>query len=362
MGSTSPDDFTDDTQLTAMFAFSWAFLLLIPWCAAVWRVVRSARTKGVVFASAQSRFTVLKPSFRQKLCRVLPLLFLAGALGLIVAAAGPRALLAREVRTSDAIAVMMAVDVSGSMRGLDLSEGKYDRTRLDVVKEVFRDFVAQRPGDLIGLVTFGGYASVRSPLTADHRALLHTLKGVSIPGEHGNLDDRGRPITQEELLTAIGDGLAVSLMRVKAAEPKTKVILLLSDGENNAGAVTPTEAAKAAAALGVRVYTVGVGSTGLAKVRVTNAFGQEVLADMQVALDEETLKKIAETTGAIYANVRDAGQLEAFLQQVAELETTRVERQIYSKYTSYAHGWLLGGGGTCLLAAALLTLWTRRPI
>lgn len=344
------------------FTFPWAFLLLLPWGVACWRVWRSARTKGVVFASAQQRFAQIKPSFRQRLCRGLPALFLFGALGLILAAAGPRSLLSREVRSSDAIAVMMAVDISGSMRGLDLSEGHYDRTRLDVVKQLFGEFVEAHPEDLIGLVTFGGYASVRSPLTADHRALLHTLKGVTIPGEQGNVDDRGRPITEDELQTAIGDGLAVSLLRLKDAAPKTKIVILLSDGENNAGAVSPTEAAKAAADLGVRVYTVGVGSTGLTKIRGKNFMGQDVLADVRMTLDEATLRAIAETTGALYANVRDPAQLEAFLEQVATLETTRVERQIYTRYASHVREWALLGGGCLIFAATLLTMWIRRPI
>jgi Ca-activated chloride channel family protein len=221
------------------FSTPWALLLLLPWMVAGWRIWRTARTKGILFASAQTRFAQMKPSWRQRLCRVLPALFLVGLLLLIVGAAGPRTLLSREVRSADALAVMMAVDISGSMRALDLSEGRDDLTRLDVVKRVFGDFVEQRPEDLIGLVSFGGYASVRSPLTADHRALLHTLEGVVIPGEKGAVDERGRPVTQDELMTAIGDGLAVSLMRVKDAEPKTKIIILLSDGESNAGAVTP---------------------------------------------------------------------------------------------------------------------------
>ncbi|MBQ9693642.1 MAG: VWA domain-containing protein [Kiritimatiellae bacterium] len=345
-----------------MFSTPWAFLLLLPWAVACWRIWRTARTKGVVFASAQRRFAGIKPSFRQRLCRLLPAFFLLGTLFLIVGAAGPRTLLSREVRSADALAVMMAMDISGSMRALDLSEGRNDVTRLDVVKQVFQKFVAARPEDLIGVVTFGGYASVRSPLTADHRALQHLLGGITIPGEKGDVDERGRPISQEELLTAIGDGLAVSLKRVKDAEPKTKIVILLSDGENNTGAVTPLEAAKAAAALGVRVYTIGVGSTGIAKVRATDVFGREVLGDMRTVLDEETLKKIAEISGAEYANVREPEQMEAFLQHIAELETTQVERQIYARYASQARPWLLSGVMCCLVAASLLTAWIRRPI
>ena len=344
------------------FSTPWAFLLLLPWTVAGWRVWRSKRTQGILFASAQTRFANIKPSLRQRLCRLLPALFLFGLLLLIVGAAGPRTLLSREVRSSDALAVMMAVDISGSMRALDLSEGRNDLTRLDVVKRVFSDFVEQRPEDLIGLVSFGGYASVRSPLTADHRALLHTLDGVYIPDDKGAVDERGRPVTQDELMTAIGDGLAVSVMRVKDAEPKTKIVILLSDGESNAGAVTPMEAAKAAAALGIRVYTIGAGSTGLAKVWTHDFAGRKVLENLRTSLDEETLKKIAEVTGGEYANVREPQQLEAFLKHIAALETTQVERQVYARYTSHAWGWLVGGGICCLVAVALLTAWTRRPI
>lgn len=344
------------------FAFPWVFLLLLPWAAAAWCALRQAKTRGTVFAAASARLGGERPSWRLRACRLLPFAFLAGVLGLIVAAAGPRGAVAREVRTADALAVMMAVDVSGSMRALDLSEGRNDATRLDVVKRLFRDFAKLRQDDLIGLVTFGGYASVRAPLTADHRALLHTLDGVEIPGENSGLDEKGRPISDDELLTAIGDGLAMCLLRLKDAEPKTKIVLLLSDGESNAGAVSPAEAAKAAAALGVRVYTVGVGATGPTKVRVRDAFGREALADAYMTLDEATLKSIAETTGGAYANVRSPQQLKDFLRRVSALETTRVERHVYVRYRSYARPWLAGGLTLCLCPAAMLVALLRRPI
>ncbi|MEG2724329.1 MAG: VWA domain-containing protein [Kiritimatiellia bacterium] len=344
------------------FAFPWAFLLLLPWLVVAWRMLRPARSRGTVFAAASQRFGAISRTWRYVLCRVLPILFLFGSFALIVAAAGPRTLLSREIRSADALAVMMSVDVSGSMSGLDLSEGRNDVTRLSVVKETFRDFVSRRSEDLIGLVTFGGYASVRSPLTADHRALLHTLSGVEIPGENGGLDAKGRPISEDELMTAIGDGLAVSLLRLRDAEPKTKIVILLSDGESNVGAVTPQEATKIAASLGVRVYTLGVGSTGMTKVRATDAFGRSVLADVYMTLDEKTLKEIAETTGGTYANVRSPEQLERALKQISELETTRVERQIYIRYNEHARPWLLLGSLTLLVATTGLTLLLRRPL
>ncbi len=340
-----------------MFAFPWAFLLFLPWGWCCWRMLRRARTPGAVFASASTRFGAQRPTWRQWACRLLPWVACLGLASLIIGAAGPRTQLAREVQSADALAVMMAVDISGSMRALDLSEGRNDATRLDVVKRLFQQFVEVREEDLIGLVTFGGYASVRSPLTADHRALLHTLSGVEIPGEN---DDRFA--TEDELMTAIGDGLSVCLLRLKDAEPKTKVVILLSDGESNAGAVTPTEAAEAAKALGVRVYTIGAGSTGIAKVRATDRFGNTGLFDVQTVLDETTLREIAQTTGGIYANCRSPQQLADFLRRISELETTRVERRIFARYRSHARPWLLGGLLALGASAFALTILIRRPL
>lgn len=340
------------------FAFPWAFALLLPWGVAAWRMLRRARTQGVLFAAASMHFGARRPSWRQWICRGLPFAFLIGLLALIVAAAGPRRQLSREVKAVDALAVMMAVDVSGSMQALDLSEGGREETRLDVVKRVFRDFLERRPEDLIGLVTFGGYASVRAPLTADHRALAHTLAGVEIPGMRGDV----RGVSEDELMTAIGDGLSVALLRLKEAETKTKIVILLSDGESNAGAVLPMEAAEAAKKLGIRVYTIGVGSTGMAQMRVWNQWGNTDLVVTPVRLDEKTLQTIAEATGGDYANVRSQAQLEAFLRHIAELETTRLGRQVFTRYRTLARPWLMVGLGLTLLAALGMVQFIRRPL
>lgn len=333
------------------FACPWAFLLFLPWLAAAWRMLRRARMRGAPFAGASARFAGERPTWRQRLCAVLPIVFLLGAAALIVGAAGPRTTLGRQTRTADALAVMMAVDVSGSMEGLDLSEGRLDKTRLDVVKAQFRDFVEARPDDLIGLVAFGGYASVRAPLTADHGALLHVLSGLEIPRE-----------TEDEALTAIGDGLSVALLRLKDAEPSTKIVILLSDGVNNVGAVSPTQAAEAAKAQGVRVYTIGVGSNGPVPVRRRDVFGRERVFTVGMELDEATLRAIAETTGGRYANVRSPDALHAALDEISALETTRVERQTYLRHESHARPFLLAGGALCLLSALGLVIFLRRPL
>ena len=322
------------------FACPWAFLLFLPWLAAAWRMLRRARTRGAPFAGASARFAGERPTWRQRLCAVLPIVFLLGAAALIVGAAGPRTTLGRQTRTADALAVMMAVDVSGSMEGLDLSEGRLDKTRLDVVKAQFRDFVEARPDDLIGLVAFGGYASVRAPLTADH----------------------GPRETEDEALTAIGDGLSMALLRLKDAEPTTKIVILLSDGVSNVGAVSPTQAAEAAKAQGVRVYTIGVGSNGPVPVRGRDLFGRERIFTETMPLDEATLRTIAETTGGRYVNVRSPEALRAALDEISALETTRVERQTYLRHESHAWPFLLAGGALCLLSALGLVIFLRRPL
>ena len=178
------------------FATPLAFLLLLPWAAAVWFLYRTGRRTGVLFA-ATHRLPARTAGWRATAAALVPPLFLLGTLLLIIAAARPRTALSRARRSVNAIAIGMVVDVSGSMEALDLSPSQNEwKTRLEVVKETFAKFVEARPDDLIGLVTFGGYASTRTPLTADHRALVHVLKGLEIP--RSQTDAQGRPIDQEE--------------------------------------------------------------------------------------------------------------------------------------------------------------------
>lgn len=343
------------------FATPLAFLLLLPWAAAAWRLYRRGRVAGVLFAPTH-RLPTNTSGWRVVVARALPALFLLGALLLIVAAARPQTFLARERRDVNAIAIQMAVDLSGSMQALDLSErtpaGVVEQTRLDVVKATFARFIEKRPDDLIGLVTFGGYASTRSPLTADHRALLHVLKGVEIPTSQ--TDDQGRPVSQEELLTAIGDGLTTACARLVDAEPKTRIVVLLSDGESNTGLVQPDTAAEAAKKLGIRVYTIGVGSTGEAPFRTRDLFGRSVIGRANVTLDEAQLKRIAETTGARYFSVRDPDGLQQALDDINKLETTRVERQSYYRYNERFVWPLLAGALLVWLSLTLNMQTTRR--
>jgi Ca-activated chloride channel family protein len=340
------------------FATPLAFLLLLPWAAAAWRLYRTGRRAGVLFAPA-SRLPARTAGWRVGVARVLPALFLLASLLLIIAAARPRSTLARERRSVNAIAIGMVVDVSGSMEALDLTPaGKPYQTRLDVVKDMFSKFVEARPDDLIGLVTFGGYASTRAPLTADHRALIHVLKGVEIP--RAQADAQGRPVDQEETLTAVGDGLATGVARLTDAEPKTRIAILLSDGESNTGIISPDQAAEAAAKVGIRVYVIGVGSNSRAPVRARDMFGRETIAYADVSFDETQLKAIASKTSGRYFSVRDNDGLKSALEEINTLETTKIDRQVYERYDEYFVGFLLWGAALAALAITLNMNLTRR--
>ena len=246
---------------------------------------------------------------------------LAGLAAGIVALARPRAEFALVSESKDAIAIEMAIDVSGSMMALDFStEKEPDRTRLDVVKETFRDFVAARPDDLVGLVAFGGFATTRCPLTADHDALLAVLAETRVPGSDGE------PIEEGEAETAIGDGLSMACARLAAAtNVATRIAILLSDGVNNYGIATPAEATALAKRRGIKVYAIGVGTTGPVPFPAIDARGRRVRTRGYGEIDERALRRIATETGGLYFNVRTEGALQDALAKIDELEKTSVE-------------------------------------
>lgn len=344
------------------FASPWMLLLGLPLAFAAWRLLRRGRRSGIRF-SAVERLPQRTAGWRAKVAALTPYVLLAGLASLVVAVARPRSPLARETRSVDAIAIAMTVDVSGSMDALDLTPlgEKFSRntTRLAVVKKLFAEFVEKRPDDLIGLVTFGGYASTRSPLTADHQALLNVLKGVEIPSLA--FDAQGRMISGDEQMTAIGDGLATALARLKDAKPKSKIVILLSDGESNTGAVAPDEAAAMAKKMGVKVYTIGVGT----KARRTpffgrDIFGRAVIQYSDTQFDEKQLRSIASVTGGMYFPVNDRESLKKALEEIDQLETTRLESDAYDRWAEHFVPFLLAGAALVFLAVSLSMAATRR--
>ena len=199
-------------------------------------------------------------SWRTRLAFLPELCLALAVVALAVALAGPRVGDRKSRVQRKGIAMVMAVDISGSMRALDLSEGKKERTRLDAVKDVFQRFIVGRPNDLIGVVSFARYADTRSPLTLDHDSLAGAAAALEL------VEDRS------EDGTALGDGLALAVERLRESHATSRVAILLTDGVQNAGDTEPLAAAQMAAQVGVKVYTIGAGTTGMAPVRVQDPF------------------------------------------------------------------------------------------
>ena len=331
------------------------FLLL---AAAVWFVYRRRVRQALLFAPLH-RLPPKRVTWRTRLRPAAPVLFLAGTALTLIALARPQTIFSRTVRKSDAIAIQMVVDCSGSMKALDFSPRDRQKTRLDVVKETFAEFVKQRPGDLIGLITFGGYASSRAPLTLDHDALLHSLQGVDTA--HEQFSKEGQLLNQEEMLTAIGDALATGCARLENSEVKSRIMVLLSDGESNTGLIKPEEAAKAAKTMGVKVYSIGVGTTGEAPFLARDMFGRQTVGTAFVRLDEELLRNLAETTGGRYFNVTDSKGLAQTLEAISKLEKTTINTELYNKYDEHFLLFLIPGLILLLLGAGLNN-WLGRQI
>ena len=333
-------------------------LLLIPLAVAVWFVYRRRVRQALLFAPFH-RLPDNRATWRTRIRPIAPILYLLGAALAILALARPQTIFSRTVRKSDAIAIQMVVDCSGSMQALDFSTRDKQRTRLDVVKDTFAEFVRQRPGDLVGLITFGGYASSRAPLTLDHDALLHSLKGVETAREQFNKD--GQLMNQEEMLTAIGDALATGCTRLENSEVKSRIMVLLSDGESNTGLIKPEDAAKAAKTMGVKVYTIGVGTTGRAPFRARDMLGRETIVEAEVRLDEDLLKSLAATTGGRYFNVTDAKGLAQSMEAISKLEKTTINTVLYNKYDEHFPLFLIPGL-LLLTLGAIINTWLGKNI
>ena len=333
-------------------------LLFLPLAAAVWSVYRRRVQQALLFAPFH-RLPANHSTWRTKLRPLAPILYLLGAALAIIALARPQTVFSRTFRKSDAIAIQMVVDCSGSMQALDFSTQDKQRTRLDVVKETFAQFVKERPGDLVGLVTFGGYASSRVPLTLDHDALLHSLQGVETAREQFSKD--GQLLNQEEMLTAIGDALATGCGRLDHAEVKSKVMVLLSDGDSNTGLIKPDDAAKAAKAMGIKVYTIGVGTTGRAPFMARDMFGRPAIGYAEVTIDEDQLKRLATATGGQYFNVTDPKGLARSMETISKLEKTSINTELYTKYDEHFLQFLSPGLALLCLGAVLNT-WLGRQV
>jgi Ca-activated chloride channel family protein len=262
----------------------------------------------------------------------------------IVALAQPRlAKSTTEVKASG-IDIMVALDMSGSMISEDFVVGDRRVNRFNMARSVLEGFIDQRPDDRIGLVVFASQAYIATPLTLDHDFLRENLDRLNIGTINANQ-------------TAIGDGLSTALNQLRGIKSKSKIVILMTDGQNNAGNVIPLTAAQAAQALGVKVYTIGVGKQGMAPIT-----GEQVYQNEPVDIDEGTLQKIAQMTGGQYYRAENAKRFQQIYAQINKLEKTE---EVINKFTQYRElfPWVLSLGLILLLAEVALgqTVYRKLP-
>ncbi len=284
--------------------FLW-FLLIIP-ILVVWYIYRNSKKHADIQLSTTSVFEQSGKSMRQYLIHGLFALRLLAVAALIIALARPYTSTKREDVSIEGIDIVMALDVSGSMLAMDLKPD-----RLEAAKNVAQDFINNRPNDRVGLVIFSGETFTQVPLTTDHSVVSSLFKDV----KSGMIEDG----------TAIGDGLATAVNRLKDSDAISKVIILLTDGINNMGSVDPLSAAEIAKIYGVRIYTIGVGSRSTAPYPQYDAFGRKHIVDMEVEIDEELLQKVAEMTDGKYFRATSNKKLKAIYDEIDQLEKTKID-------------------------------------
>lgn len=247
------------------------------------------------------------------------------------------------------IDIAVAVDLSGSMAAEDFELGGERVNRLTMLKDVLATFIENRPADRIGLVAFGTEAFIAAPPTLDHDFLGRVLKRLEIGAIDGNQ-------------TAIGSALSAAVNRLRDLRSKSRIVVLMTDGQNNAGKVPPLTAAEAAQALGVKVYTIGVGTRGFAPMPARDAFGRKVYVRQAVDIDEDTLKKIAEKTGGKYYRADSTETLRRVYAEIDKLEKSEQEQKRHAYYEELMSWFVVPA--LALLALELLlgqTVWRKLP-
>ena len=319
--------------------YLWLLTLLVPMIGYyVWRTlqggaaIRISSVAGVVRAPKTVRYYL----------RHLPFALRAAAFALLVVALARPQDVEQNVRTNtEGIDIMLAIDVSGSMLARD-----FKPDRITAAKEVAGSFIAHRYGDRIGLVAFAGEAFTQSPLTTDQSTLQTLLARI----RSGLIEDG----------TAIGNGLATAINRLRESEAKSKVIILLTDGVNNRGEIAPLTAAEIAKAQGIRVYTIGVGTEGMAPYPAIDMFGNITFVNQKVEIDEKTLTAISDMTGGKYFRATDKAKLKAIYDEINQFEKSKVEVTEHVSYHELYLAWVLAALGLLLAEFLLANLVLKR--
>lgn len=286
--------------------YLWLFLLFIPLIA--WYVWSQRKANPSMRMSSISAFKGLSTSWKVYVNHFSFVLKLAALSCLIIILCRPQTYDKWSMSDTEGTDIVMAIDISASMLSRDLQPD-----RLEAAKKVASDFVAKRESDNIGLVIFAGEGFTLLPMTTHQATLLNTIHEISI----NMLDADG---------TAIGDGIATAINRIKDGKAKSKSIILLTDGTNNSGVVAPLTAAEIAQKEGIRIYTIGLGTRGTAETPYAQGFGGELLyKPMPVTIDEESLKKVAQMTGGKYFRATDNDVLTSIFNEIDKLEKTKID-------------------------------------
>ena len=322
--------------------YLWLLTLLVPMIGYyVWRTLQG----GASIQISSVAGVVRAPRTVRYYLRHLPFALRAAAFALLVVALARPQDVEQNVRTNtEGIDIMLAIDVSGSMLARD-----FKPDRITAAKEVAGSFIADRYGDRIGLVVFAAEAFTQSPLTTDQSTLQTLLARI----RSGLIDDSG---------TAIGNGLATAINRLRESEAKSKVIILLTDGVNNRGQIAPMTAAEIARAQGIRVYTIGVGTEGTAPYPAVDIYGQPTgdVVMAKVEIDEKTLGAMADLTGGKYFRATDNAKLKAIYDEINQLEKSKVEVTERISYHERFLVWALAALGALLLEFLLSNLVLKR--
>ena len=314
--------------------FFWLFLLipvLIAW--QIW--IRNQQSATLKMSSLQG----FKHS-KSLLTRFKPALFILRLLALsalIVAIARPRTVnISSQTKTTKGIDIVLSIDVSSSMLAKDLKPN-----RMEALKDVATEFIKSRPNDRIGLVLYAGESYTKVPVTSDKAVVIEGLQGVKFDN-----------VLQDG--TAIGTGLATAINRLKDSKAKSKVIILLTDGVNNSGTIEPETASDIAKEYGIKVYTIGLGSNGMAQYPYSIApNGDFIFRMMKVEIDEKLMKNIAQKTGGKYFRANSNAKLETIYEEINKLETTEIEELKFYDYDEKYRSFLIFAGILLLIEVGL---------
>jgi Ca-activated chloride channel homolog len=326
-------------------AHPYLLLLLAALPAVAWWKRKRGQQAAFLYSSTQLVKSVAEIS-RWSPGRILALLRWAALVFFIVGLARPQFIESETTVRASGVDIVATLDLSGSMAAKDrgFTVRGAQANRLEVAKDVLKKFVEKRPNDRIGLVAFAGRAYIAAPLTLDHDFLLQ------------NIDRLGLGIIEDG--TAIGSGLSAAVNRLQEVKSKSKIVILMTDGQNNAGKIPPITAAEAAQALQIKVYTIGVGAHAANQVAV-DRFGRRVAPDI---IDEKTLTAMADKTGGKYYRADSADTLRRIYDEIDKLERTEVETKKYVRVKEL-FPWAVVPGLALLLADILLgnTIWRRLP-